>query len=197
VAGKLSKHKETAELFKNDFKDWVRIELELSNKNRVIPLDVLLHPAEYLAGSATALEFISETQKTSKVKKKIAKSTFESAKIWIKKQCGKWLYAFQQMECTNDNGFVDDKKMISFFNSLIIENFPRSFKNKVCNYETSDKQMDFINFNDKQEYETEDDFINRTFPIVANTMNKLVNSANKRGRKFDDKVDFDDDFINV
>lgn len=200
VAGKLNKHKETAEIFKSQFKDWVRVELELGNQNRVIPLDILLYPAQYLAGSAPALAFISEEQKRSKVKKKILKSTYESAKVWIKKQCGKWLYAFKEMECTDEAGFVDEKKLLQMVNSLMIEEMPRSFK--LLDYKYSPPQMDFINFNDKREDETEAEWIDRTFPDLGKTMNKLVNSAKKRGKQYDcsndDARDWNNyDFVHV
>lgn len=183
VAGKLNKYKETAEIFKTDFAPWVRIELELGNQNRVIPLDVLLHPAQYLAGSAPALGFISEEQKRSKVKKKIFKSTYESAKIWIKKQCGKWLYAFKEIECTDDEtGLVDEKKLLQMVNLLMIEEMPKALN--LISHEYSPPQMDFINFNDKREDETEADWIDRTFPALGKTMNGLIKSAKNRGKKF-------------
>jgi len=174
----LKKHKETAEIFKNQFEQWVRIELELGNQNRTIPLDVLLHPAQYLAGSAPALEFISEAQSRIKVIKKKVKSTVENAKVWIKQQFGKWLFAFQQLECTNENEIVDDQKLLNLVKSLMVSKMPDSLK--MPHYEESAKQMDFINFSDKQEDETEQDFIDRTFPIIASAMNKSVNSSNKR-----------------
>lgn len=51
--------------------DWVRWEVELHAKDRVIPFDVLTEPQEYLAGSYPALSFISsvvQTIKTAKIK---------------------------------------------------------------------------------------------------------------------------------
>ena len=39
--------------------DWVRWELELRAKDRVIPFDVLLEPAKYLAGAYPALAFVN------------------------------------------------------------------------------------------------------------------------------------------
>ncbi|MGV0990584.1 replication initiation factor domain-containing protein, partial [Limnohabitans sp.] len=183
IAGKLNKHKETAEIFKNEFSQWVRVELELGNQNRVIPLDILLHPEQYLAGSAPALAFISEEQKISKVRKKTVKATVESSKTWIKKQCGKWLYVFQEMECTNEAGLVDEKKLVQMIKSLMLEEIPRAFK--MPDYQCSAPQMDFINFNDKKEDETEADWIDRTFPALGKKMNGLINSAKMRGKKYD------------
>jgi len=183
LAGKLKKHKETAEIFAKEFEQWVRVELELGNQNRVIPLDVLLYPAQYLAGSAPALEFISEEQKRSKVRRKTIKAGLDNARVWLKQQCGKWLYAFQEMECTNqETGFVDEKKLLAMVKSLMVEEIPRSFK--LPNYEYSAPQMDFINFNDKKEDETEADWIDRTFPALGKTMNGLIKSVKQRGKQF-------------
>lgn len=198
VAGKLNKYKETAEIFKNDFSSWVRIELELGNQNRIIPLDILLYPSQYLAGSAPALEFINEEQKRSKVKSKAFKSTYESAKAWIKKQCGKWLYAFRETECKDhETGLVDEKKLLQMVNSLMVESIPSSFK--IPDYQYSSPQMDFINFSDKREDETQADWIDRTFPQLGNTMNRLVKKAKKYSiSKEDENEDFNySDFVHV
>jgi len=179
-AVKLKKNKETSALFANEFENWTRIELELGNQNRDIPLDMLLHPEQYLAGSAPALEFINEEQSRIKVRKKTVKATVESAKIWLKQQCGKWLYAFQELECTNQQtGLVDELKLLSMVKSLMTHEIPKRFK--LPSYEYSVPTMDFINENDKREGESIEDFINRTFPIVADTVKKIV-EAKKDGR---------------
>jgi hypothetical protein len=57
---------------------------------------------------------------------------------------------------------------------------------KIPAYEHSAPSMDFINHNDKREDESMDDFINRTFPIVANTVKKIVESKkDKSNGKFE------------
>ena len=183
-AGKLKKNKAASTMFEKEFEQWVRVELELGNQNRDIPLDMLLHPAQYLAGSAPALAFINEEQSQIKVRKKTVKATVESAKTWIKQQCGKWLYAFQELECTNDAGTVDEQKLIGFMKSLMTEEIPSRLK--IPAYEHSAPSMDFINHNDKREDESMDDFINRTFPIVSNTVKKIVESKkDKSNGKFE------------
>lgn len=183
-AGKLKKNKATSAMFEKEFEQWVRVELELGNQNRDIPLDMLLHPAQYLAGSAPALAFINEEQSQIKVRKKTVKATVESAKTWIKQQCGRWLYAFQELECTNDAGMVDEQKLLGFIKSLMTEEIPARLK--IPAYEYSAPPMDFINHNDKREDESIDDFINRTFPIVANTVKKIVESKkDKSNGKFE------------
>lgn len=41
---------------------WMRVELELRGKNRIIPSDVLINPGKYLAGSFRCLNFLSIVQ---------------------------------------------------------------------------------------------------------------------------------------
>jgi phage replication initiation protein len=158
-AGKLKKNKATSATFEKEFEQWVRVELELGNQNRDIPLDMLLHPAQYLAGSAPALEFLHEQQSRIKIRKKTVKATVESVKTWLKQQCGRWLYAFQELECTNDAGMVDELKLLTMVKSLMTNEIPKRLT--LPSYEYSAPPMDFINGN---EGETEEDFINRVFP---------------------------------
>jgi phage replication initiation protein len=178
-AKKLKKNKATSEMFEKEFEQWVRVELELGNQNRDIPLDMLLHPAQYLAGSAPALAFINEEQSRIKVRKKTVKATVESAKTWLKQQCGRWLYAFQELECTNEAGMVDEQKLLGFMKSLMTEEIPARLK--IPAYEYSAPPMDFINHNDKRDDESIDDFINRTFPMAAETVKKIVESKKDKG----------------
>jgi hypothetical protein len=104
------------------------------------------------------------------------------------------------MECTNqETGFVDEKKLLAMVKSLMVEEIPRSFK--LPNYEYSAPQMDFINFSDKREDETEADWIDRTFPALGKTMNGLIKSVKQRGKQFgfsneDDNWD-NSDFVHV
>jgi phage replication initiation protein len=41
---------------------WVRVELELRNKNRLLPWDMLTRPGQYLAGAYPCLSFLSKEQ---------------------------------------------------------------------------------------------------------------------------------------
>lgn len=81
---------------------WFRSEVELSNKNRVIPLDVLTDPTGYFVGCYPyCMELIenaheySPTEKRIMVIEKIAKITFEKAKQIVKHQFGKYLRVFR------------------------------------------------------------------------------------------------------
>lgn len=79
------------------FRDWVRAELELQNKDRFIPWDVLLNPGQYLAGAYPAFAFISEEQARIKTKKNVVEVTVDKAKGFVKAQVGKYLWLFHEL----------------------------------------------------------------------------------------------------
>ncbi len=56
---------------------WVRIELALHSKSRVIPLDILLKPGAYLAGAYPCLAYLSAEQCKIKIIRKAATISFE------------------------------------------------------------------------------------------------------------------------
>ena len=56
ASGKLVRAYEKGKQLGNQESNWLRIEIELHNKNRVIPHDVILKTAEYFAGAHKALE---------------------------------------------------------------------------------------------------------------------------------------------
>lgn len=60
--GKLLRVYEKGRQLGDSSSPWVRVELELRNKNRVIPWDVLTTPATYLAGGYPCLAFLSTVQ---------------------------------------------------------------------------------------------------------------------------------------
>ncbi len=60
--GKLMRVYEKGKLFGDPNSPWVRWELELHNQDRLIPLDVLLRPGVYLAGSYPCMCWVSEIQ---------------------------------------------------------------------------------------------------------------------------------------
>lgn len=100
-------------IFSDIYKDWTRVELELHNRDRVIPWSVLLDAGQYLAGAYPALSFISKEQTKIKTKKNIVKATVERAKQTIKHQFGRYLWAFN--EILGVDGLKD----------LFVEEFPK------------------------------------------------------------------------
>ncbi len=83
--------------FESLLPNWLRFELELKAIDREIPLDVLLYPGKYLAGSYPALEFIFKTQSRIQTQKNTAKLTVESALDVTRHQFGAYIYAFIEL----------------------------------------------------------------------------------------------------
>lgn len=68
--------------------EWVRIEVEFKSVDRVIPLDSLLAPGEYLAASYPAFSFISEKQSRIETNRRVAQANVDSTFDWLRHQCG-------------------------------------------------------------------------------------------------------------
>jgi DNA relaxase NicK len=79
------------------YPDWVRVELELHNEDRVIPLDILIKPGQYLAGAYPALAWVSEEQSRIKTKDNTVLIMLERSLQIVKQQSGGYLYAFLQI----------------------------------------------------------------------------------------------------
>lgn len=78
--------------FHEKYPHWVRVELELKNIDRVIPLDALLKPGQYLAGAYPALSALFVIQSIIATAKNTVKSTFERAVEVTRHQFGKHIY---------------------------------------------------------------------------------------------------------
>lgn len=83
--------------FHEKFKNWVRTELELKAQDRVIPLDVLLRPGQYLAGAYPALARMHKTQELIRTAKNTVKSTFEQSLEVTRHQFGKHIWTQVQI----------------------------------------------------------------------------------------------------
>lgn len=83
--------------FHEKYPNWLRIELELKNQDRVIPFEVLLRPGQYLAGAYPALADIHKIQDVIKTAKKTIKSTFEKSIEITKHQFGKHIWTHIQL----------------------------------------------------------------------------------------------------
>jgi phage replication initiation protein len=84
-------------IFSGLYKDWNRVEVELHNQDRVLPWDMLEKPGQYLAGAYPAFAFVNQDQERIKTKKNIVKATVQKAKEVIKKQFGRYLWAFSEL----------------------------------------------------------------------------------------------------
>ncbi|MDQ8036101.1 MAG: replication initiation factor domain-containing protein [Pedobacter sp.] len=78
---------------------WTRVEVEIKNSDRVVPLDVLLHPSDYFIGTYPALAFLNahRTPERIKVKRQKAEIGVQAAKEIIKHQFGKYLRVLRDL----------------------------------------------------------------------------------------------------
>jgi len=73
---------------------WTRAEIELKSSDRLIPLDILLHPSDYFLGAYPCLAFLKSdltTPERIKVKEKAATIAFERSIEIVKTQVGKYI----------------------------------------------------------------------------------------------------------
>ena len=75
---------------------WVRWELELHNKDRLIPLDVLLRPGDYLAGGYPCLFWICESQDRIKTTRKQLMISYEHLKKYCRLSYGKLIHVMHE-----------------------------------------------------------------------------------------------------
>lgn len=87
--GKLTRIYEKGKQQGDPASPWVRIELELHNKSRVIPLDALTRPAAYLAGGYPCLRYLSAEQCKVKTIRTAAKTAYKKAVEVARNQYGK------------------------------------------------------------------------------------------------------------
>lgn len=75
---------------------WVRGEVELHAKDRVIPWDAVTQPARYLAGSFPFFSFLSLVQERIRTIKKATEITIEALRRWVKSAAGKSINALME-----------------------------------------------------------------------------------------------------
>jgi len=135
----LSQGAKDSEFFKS-LMNWTRVEVQLTSVNRVIPWEVLLRPSNFLAGSAQALEFISEAQSRIKVIANTIKAKVDNSFDNIKKQYGRILYLLFYSQCSDENGDLIQEKSIKLLKSLFVTEFPQS----VCFGKTKQENFEII-----------------------------------------------------
>lgn len=94
--GKLLRVYEKGKQLGNPLSPWVRWELELHNKDRLIPLDVLLRPGDYLAGGYPCLFWICESQDRIKTTRKQLMISFEHLKKHCRLSYGKLFHVMHE-----------------------------------------------------------------------------------------------------
>lgn len=99
---------------------WVRVELELRNKSRVIPWDVLTMPATYLAGGYPCLAFLSIVQNKIRTISKAVRITLDSILHHLRTVGGKGINVLMQ-----ENG----EKAEVLINAIRRDGIPRRLVN--------------------------------------------------------------------
>lgn len=126
--------------FSDMFPNWVRVELEIRNDQRDLPLEMLIKAANYLAGAYPALAVISEQQEVLETRKKSFKCLVDRAIELTRHQFGKYIHfisglfgieqAFQilthQKEELPDN--LDSSDYASFDKETYLTNLNIEFK---------------------------------------------------------------------
>ena len=97
--GKMARIYEKGMQLKIPFHPWVRWEVQLGNRDRIIPWDAVLQPGKYLAGSyINALSWISEQQSRIRTLKKTSEIGYESLTHWASVAYGKHINAMMMKE---------------------------------------------------------------------------------------------------
>jgi phage replication initiation protein len=89
TSGKMFRGYEKGKQLGDPTSRWVRAELELHDKLRVIPYDVIKRPGQYLAGGYPCLAFLNIVQSKIKTVLKAAKVAFDRAMHNARQQVGK------------------------------------------------------------------------------------------------------------
>jgi phage replication initiation protein len=77
---------------------WVRWELELHNRDRIIPWDVLLEPGKYLAASYACMGWVSEIQERIKTTRKTATISYEHLTHYARQAYGPLITVMLEVE---------------------------------------------------------------------------------------------------
>lgn len=99
---------------------WVRVELELRNKGRVIPWDTLTSPATYLAGGYPCLAYLSAVQNKVCTISKSVQITIESIQHHLRTTGGKSFNVLRQVYGGDDTALL---------NAVTREGIPRRLAN--------------------------------------------------------------------
>jgi phage replication initiation protein len=113
---------------------WVRWELELHSSQRVIPLDTMIKPSEYLAGAYPALSFLNEEQ--SVIKTIVKKMTMTVDKI-IENQVISTRKAINMMRVLCD---MSDSEIIEKFLKGLVDPFSRASLPQRLNITTTEEE---------------------------------------------------------
>lgn len=89
---------------------WVRVEVELRNKSRLIPWDTLTRPSHYLAGAYHCLAFLSAVQEKIKTISKAVTISLAAATHHLRETGGKLLHVLMQVHGGDAFAVVNELK---------------------------------------------------------------------------------------
>lgn len=89
---------------------WVRVEVELRNKNRLIPWDALIRPGNYLAGAYPCLAYLSVAQNKIKTITKAVEITLESSVEHLHQAGGKLINVLMHVHSGDAFAVVNELK---------------------------------------------------------------------------------------
>jgi phage replication initiation protein len=115
-SGKLSRVYEKGKQLGDRLSPWVRVEVELHNKDRVIPWDIVINPGLYLAGSYPCLSFLSLVQCRIKTIKKAAAISYKKMVDWGREAVGKLINVMMD---------VNQGDYVSVVDQLLRDGVPR------------------------------------------------------------------------
>jgi len=133
-SGKLLRVYEKGIQMGNPKDKWVRWELELHSSQRIIPLDTMIKPSEYLAGAYPALSFLNEEQ--SVIKTIVKKMTMTVDKI-IENQVISTRKAINMMRVLCD---MSDNEIIEKFLKGLVDPFSRASLPQRLNITTTEEE---------------------------------------------------------
>jgi DNA relaxase NicK len=134
-SGKLLRVYEKGIQMGNPKDKWVRWELELHSSQRVIPLDAMVKPSEYLAGAYPALSFLNEEQS---VIKTIVKKTRMTVDKIIENQVTSTRKAINMMRILCD---MSDSQIIEKFLKGLVDPYSRESFPKRLNVVTTEQEF--------------------------------------------------------
>lgn len=108
--GKMLRIYEKGKELGDSFSPWVRVELELRGKNRIIPWEALFKAGNYLAGSFHCLNFLSLEQEKILTITKAVKISYESSVEHARLMVGKLVNVMMQADSGDAFAVVDKLK---------------------------------------------------------------------------------------
>ncbi len=127
--GKLYRGYEKGKQLGDKYSVWFRHEVELGNKSRIIPLDILLSPSEYFAGTYPYMAEIAQyagvnsnfcPTRIETIKKSMSISFNKSVQV-VKHQFGRYLKVFRDI-------FTDDSEILEMLITEKTDYYPKRLK---------------------------------------------------------------------